>query len=1254
MVSKGELLEFKEAFKKSKWGTEADSPHSSKSGVEKVGFLQSFLQRMRLIMMLRAEDSELARNILDPDRLEEIQNKLLSQDKSERMQGLELAKELLDVNDQAAKKSADPNISAADLVEKLVNDDSQRGEIKVLAKELDKILLSSEDGGNRAHLNDKQCAEIYAKLRRLEAAVGGGYGEQGIEVLHDRVERIRAMTDYAQTQKMKEFMGDVQVNKYSKHFETVDPKKDDLIKFRVKKVKAETRELLRRVRKNAKEEIFGEGAKENIKKITDDEVVGRLGDVSELMAKYGLLHGGKLSPDENQELESVLNMVRDRYERELVARISKECGNRGVQVDSVILETAVRAAVDKQRLYGSAKYKFEKGDYAKIARKSLDIAKSIENRTGKVKSPEFVQSRQLDPEAEMMGQRRAGREQYLNELINRLNEMLVGSNYHPSVDDLLTLTEADGVEKILEQMRAQGVTNTEGFRTILEGMRQFRVDSSFDEISMLGELTASMKAGDYAGAMNLVMEYIARIGLSETNSDFKIVFMLRQLKDRLSLANPDAAAAFDAHKLLRYLPGLNQIPPEKFGEFQARVGDKSVQDYLTGPDNIFMMAARVDFGDGKVEQLSTARMLSALRSEKYAYKLLGARVNSTDSTLDLILLQELFGPEARINVDERGMQFLSYVKDGKQMSWYLDDKEKMVTLSFSEIDVRKKGEYGKWRKNGIQMTLRQMMDRNHWMSQDALQVWWYSRAWEGYLRHYPRHLMENAPKSLAAVGAMLLSYQANFENVARPMMDIAELGTQLGPLEVYKSADMVGRRINDVLLRQYKKDPKWEADRMWQLKQKERAQKVAALFARNMVNRKTVVIGDKDFTFDIDILSREQLRLVGNKIDPDNVSEVGKILIERMRSQINEEDVPSIDELEKYYLEWSRLKDKREMRPLELSKSDSESDRQKKMLENDRRMKVAFWGTEYETMREIIKQRKFNREDQALWDSLSMEELDPVLEIEAKVTGKKREIKSLDDFWSGAEHGALVDWSKSVHRDDAEQYGGKYYHKEVEAAKLWVKIMGLRGTKEDLVALDEIMAAYVPANQRRIYNEALLHAIHRAESWQTVPYEMAAKKPHAESPNAIDWITLRDSNNQTIYARTVIGGRAYYKEKYLGNYAWWEMGHDLWRDSDFEIMTDYFVSKGDIDFHRKHEMDESILGVHTELNWLAEKFGLKGERKKEFVKKYGKWISKAKIFLKKHPLFDDPKWAIYMLFKESWEFVKETGGEITKGVAGGH
>jgi hypothetical protein len=333
--------------------------------------------------------------------------------------------------------------------------------------------------------------------------------------------------------------------------------------------------------------------------------------------------------------------------------------------------------------------------------------------------------------------------------------------------------------------------------------------------------------------------------------------------------------------------------PEKFGEIASQVMAKSSVDLGLSPEKAFMMGVHVTIA-GRELNISTAMYKDLLRSEKNSMKLLDADINTTDSTLEGILVEHIWGKGARIERENNAAgEFVREVlvkPDGTKID--TGSADNLVKMEFSDIDINSKS-YGKLDGNPKEVTIRQMLNRTHWMLQDAQQYWWYGREWEKYLANYPKEQMESAPKGLAAAGRMWGAYKSEFEQVARTMQEPLILGAMLQPNEVYKINDAIATNVREQIIARAEKDPRWNADAAWRAEQGDLAEKTGKLFVKVMSNRMKVKADSDTFEFTLDTISREEMRLVGNNIDTTNFEAVWEITKQRFIDLgMKEVDIP--------------------------------------------------------------------------------------------------------------------------------------------------------------------------------------------------------------------------------------------------------------------------------------------------------------------------------------------------------------------------
>ncbi len=882
--------------------------------------------------------------------------------------------------------------------------------------------------------------------------------------------------------------------------------------------------------------------------------------------------------------------------------------------------------MESRRERGRSNYRFLPTDNFEVFAKETSLqTEIIKKKNGRKNSGGGIDPR-MSPD--MMEMYEGGLDQMstaarVRSRLAQINALLIGTDYKLDSVFYTDILGDDGARVVLDKMRLAGVVIDQRAVEFVEGARASLVidHDGFGEISL--DLTRLLTNGDYAEGINITMEFISRVGLKEASSDWKLAVILRQLNDQISRANPDLKEGFEARQQLRFLPNINSIMPEKFGEIAAQVMAKPSIDLGLSPEMSFMMGTQVTLVNGEKLNVSTAMFKDLLRSEKNSMKLLDANINTTDSTLENIFIEHVWGKGAKISEDKKKI----ILPGGGEV--LMDSKVKM---EFFDIDVRSKN-FGKPNGKPIEVTVRQMLNRTHWMLQDAQQYWWYGREWEKYLANYSKEQMESSPKGLAAAGRMWGAYKSEFEQVSRTMHDVAMLGAMLQPNEVYKINDAIKMNVRERIINAAEKDPRWESDPGWRRDKADLAEKTGELFVKLMSNRVEMSADSDSFEFILDTISREEMRLIGNEIDVNNFTEVWQITRERFIDLgMSELDIPD-ERLAKVIVErW-----------------DGERDKTKITDEETR-----FWGKQVEEIRAIIEMRKFSAEDMAVINRLNLnnlQDLAPLFETQELVHGRKVVATNMKDLFKELEFSTIVNWAKSNQGDDPFQIGAKYYQNSLEAGKYLVKIVNLMGTNEDMAKLHELMSSYVPAPELRKFEIILNHRLLLSRTNQIIPYEVVAQKKGAESPNAFDFITMVDSRKRKWQVRGRHGERGVVKTMYSGNFGWKEKRMWGWRDSDVEQRTRYLNAIGYLTKDKAEYMYEQAAGVGREVKWLFHKLGLTSPTAKRIEHFIAHWGSKAKGLLKKHPLFDDPIWAFWSIANEFVEYTKEVGKEITKEVS---
>lgn len=1243
-----------EALKKSELGSAVATGGQNQAEAASKSFLELFLGRLKLFAIAKQDHPELR---LDSARFKELDANLDSPNAKVRTEALTEIGILAAINESAAEKAAQTTLPQ--VVDKAQLSDPEKISLKAIAQQVESALADPSIPKTQAELE-----QIYENLNTLR----DGLGEKnlgvtvstavGLEYVDTKIKQMQTRRSISEYNKDKEFRT-APIDAYAGQFEAI-PKADDPVQVRV----AWNPNLKTKVdgfRKNVREELLVADKEQKLAALSGDTALARIKEISELKAHMHELHGEKwVKKDSAQRMDEIrasLTAVQDEYQAELARKIEARLKSQknGPEVTQHVAY-ALDKVIERHRQTGRSTYEFGTDDtFDKITQEVLGEAQKMKVEIPRAPAMQGRQSAEtLDGMDDLsdgeIAEYRNGEElydlgrKYEAEKAKKFSKALAGTDYSlASPEFMRDLVQEGGIERVMADMQAHGLEqDNDTLRIVRAGLEDYR-KSLTEPMGMGTELSRLLSQEKHAEAINLTMEYLARVGLREASSDWKLAVILRQQKDIISRINPDAAEAFEARQHLLFLPNPNGLSHEKFGEVMAQVLTKGNLDYAFSPSNVFMLGTQIQMGDKKFN-INTAMYKDLLRSEEASMRLLNADVNSTDSTLRGILVEHMFGKGAKL--DSTGFML---TVPGQEP---IDIRKINVKMRFHNINQTDINNYKKLMDEPKDVNLFQMFERTHWMLKDAQQFWWYGREWEKHLVNYPKNKMRNAPKKIASMGRMLGGYNGEFEKMDRSMVDLALLGTMLQPAEVYKLPTTVGTNVRDILLEMYKEKGLFGTTQDGVTYDLARAEAVGNLMVKLVSDR--VTLDGEEFT--VDVLPLEAARLVGNNIDTKNMGTDFYNLIRGRYLAMNMEgkDIPSQEQMRGYYDSWKNMNIKQRM--------------------NVTDEKLKFWGAQAEEMAAWVDMRKFNADnltsaELALTGNLTAAELKPFLERETMVFGTTRQASNLREFFGGArpnegiQFTSIMDPKKLDQGDDTFQYGANYYPRALKAADMLVKFFNLESSTEEIVEMIGTMQGYIPADVNRKFATVAEKRFLRAQSIQATPFEVAhqggkwvtenGKKVwvKSDSPNTIDYITLKDSNGNKWQVKGRYGERAYIKEntKRFHSFAYDQKGKWIYRESDVDVALSALNAKGWITKEKKDDMIASITGVGQGVDNFLKKLGI--DTSKGAGRKTRLILTKVIGLIKKHPLFDDPVWAFWSIANELKEYMSEIGKDLTKELA---
>lgn len=1047
-------------------------------------------------------------------------------------------------------------------------------------------------------------------------------------------------------------------------------KKDGILQIRnADKASSDLQEVIDRVKEYVNKDV----TLDELNGLAPEDLVKRFEDANKLLSNMDAYYDKSFTLEDRKRLRATLAALQRQYQEQLaksVAKQWKDVDNKPEEWGE-IASKALERVIKKRRKIFHEKVEFEgvdeKEKYVNIkkemtgeGRSAVEELKKAKWRSGKPKETD----RGGEPD-----DREWAKTRQWKELDKELDKILIKDGYNPFEDkdfwkDLAESGE-EGIDRIIERAEKSGIGDADKFRELLlvirsgkdalamgarrSGVRGLEEQLGAEgQLEILGELIFYLNRRDFGAAANKMLEYTTRVGMQENSNDLQFLYVRRMFLEKISKVSPDFAEQFQKNQAMNYLPGLTAQKPEDFYGVQLKIFAKGNTDLFFG-DNAFMSGNLVRLEDGREIVISTKSFLAALRSERHQMRIFRAEPNTMDSTLQTILLEEMYGQGTRmvLSRDGDGNQAIRLRRPGQDNIAEMDLpllRDIKIDSRYAELGI---GGFDDWKdynpnpglpeqgipstnEYGYEMSLEDILNRDQWMLRNAAQFMWYSEMWMDTLKSYQPSIMKNTAKALETAASAIADYKAQFELVAPPFLDIVQkIGDMLGPMERYKAADMVAGNIADELTKKLSgargRDAMSEDNRK---QSRARDEAIGNLFKKIFVRQAEIEVNGEKVKVNNRTRNREMTRMAFNNLAEFD-DEVARLVQEKLVNlDMYEGDIPSIDELKEMYQDW-----------LDANDSGSRASG-----------KTAYMGQEYAAVWREIEEMKLSNSDRALWNSLTKEELGVLIEMNEAVTGIHYENVNKDNFFRNFEIEAFIDWTGTKHGDDWEQFGMKYAPGKMEALKIVIKIAGGEGTVEDYAKLYDALSLFAKPEEKRIILTALMERQHlmTSEQW-VVPYEVADIKPkYDENGNVIrkgsaeiDWINYTDSNGKEYFARTVEGTRAYNKKKYRGNYARQVLGKDMWRPHDFEAILEYLRGKQILDKQEKYELKQKILGTRRGVeyfaNGIADRLGIPRERMKGFVDVVSRSSSWVKLQALNLFFFQDPKYAL-------WTFAEEVVG----------
>ena len=1262
----------------------APSPASRTEGTGTVIDLEHTLNRLKVWMLLGRTNPEVANLLLNRDNVEAAAEALSMKDSAHKQR--KEALKALGLHEQAEREVVDNKLP----MEEVLGFGRGRGGEN---KRRFEAMWEVEIGGYKKTVEEwleyykthtaEARQENVEQLRNAIERVKDGFGIERLKFVsldaeklsevEDGIAGLKAKKDFYLATEQKETSGGktaVAVN-----FAEEVVKEDGVLQVRdASKGPNNLGEVVKRVREAAAttQEM------DELAKLSEADLMGRFKDVNQLLVHIQALRGSELSYGETKRLKHILISLQTQYQEQLANKIADQWIKDNKSDDwQEVKYQAVEKAINKRRGWFSARVDLEgsneKENYENLLKEASNQARVAAEKLQKAP----YRTGQQKPYPDITGVSDANGRSLVKaaQLEDELQEIMGESRYNMFDDkDFWNDLQAgdEGVRRIAERARDQGVVDQTRFENMIHQLKK-KIEggggkrarygmpggSEMDDIpEIITDLHKYMTLGEWGAAANAMLEYTTRVGMQENTNDLQFMYVRRNFMEKISKVSPDFAEQFGRNQQMGYLPGVFAQKPEDFYGVQGKVFAKGNTDLFFGP-NAFMSGNVVEMPDGKKMVISTKSFVAALRSERNILRILRAEPNTMDSTLQNILLEEMFGEGTKLGVVDgpNGEDLMTVTfADGttKLMS------EIKIKMQFAEVGKRG---YKGWRPAlDEEIDLEKMLNRNQWMLRNGLNFMWYSEMWMDTMKSYQKDVMGNAPKALVTAASAIADYKASFENVAPPFLDLVQkIGDMLGPMERYKAADMVGKnvadRLTDALIA-------GDGDEAGRKDKRERYEKVGKLFEKIFVRKTKASLNGTQVDLNNRIRSREMARYAFNDFAETGAETVGIVRKRLIDLGMFPADVPSESELIKMYQDWKIAN--------AAGIGESQNNAWNKLFDQtglrkeDKEAwigKQNYMGQEYAAVWEELTELKMSGE-RALWSSLSADEFKVLATINNEVTGGFGTELTKDTFFGRFDIEAFMDRTGTKHGDDWEQFAMKYAPAKLEAMKLVYKIAGLNGTAEDYDKLKQQLDLFMTPEEKRTILLALMdrQSIATRGEW-LAPYEVAEieRNEHGEHKNRssfeIKWVKYTDSTGKTFFARTADGTRAYHKTQFRGNYARKVLDKDWWRPHDFEVLLEKWRGDGLLDKHTAHHMAEKLLGTKRSVDYLvdnaAKGMGIDPKNLKGFKEFLTKGTTTLKLWAIKLFLFDDPKYALWTLFEEFMGFGGKSFEHITGVAMGG-
>jgi hypothetical protein len=1217
------------------------------------GSLQGLFDAIRIRVLM--EDAKPGSASLS--KLKELEERLESPDVKTKDEASNQLQELIQIKTTSEAK-AEKITTVSGLIDVSNIDIDKKAELKTVAQNIDNLFVRAE--ADAQSLTDSEIENAHSSLESIANKLGIKENSVGLEEAAARLSWLET------SREAREYVADREtysspVKEYESEFEVSNTNPTTL---KLREVPASEVPVLQARLDKFKQQVSEDLIKVDPKKIEDmtaDDLVKRLEETTYWQANMKHLQGRrKWAGSKNiNDLRDMLGRVEAQYQALLEDKMVKTISSRagGEKFDPLYIRESVTQSLRARRRFLRTEYDFDKGvdqgktraqvlqeevetgaqKMQKASEKRLPTSVTTQGRVDRGASSYSSSKEEFTPEESERANRDA------KEHAEKVGIIIEKMKLDPTTLRSLRKSPTLRKEMLQDAPSKLNATELKEFESMLYQWESRSQSAMGRELSLKQEELEDLKGSRQYNKFTIKLKaYVERVGLREASSDWDFAIMMREAKEEISRVNSDAGEKLDQWQEALFAPGLATLDEKSFFEVMPKMMSQSRLEHEFGTTYANWEAMQVTGSGDTKKVVSVASFYQLLQKEEVAKRILNADTNGNDSAIQAILVEHIWGDEARLRTLSReaeGLPPLMWIefedKKGNVRRGADGEPVKIEKIDVSYFSTKDK-KFGDGHDDlGLEMN--EFVDQAMWMTHYAKTLWHYSGEWEPFLRDFPGDQLSQANKRLMAIGSAFRDYGLDYGKFDVGYAQLAKAGVLLQDFRTYKAQDVLRANIRHLMVREDENGHRTAdakrgdeiGDALWKMVQKR----------ASISDHYKPVVGMR---------SVEEIRLMG--------------------------ELPKNDEEG-----WNWFKNRQEKLGRKGVLSYSQIQALKGKDFNNLSAVEEAWVVQAGEIESWIKDLKVQKE-QIDGIKMSKDELKLLLDKQSILTtGEpyKGEI-SLEAYLKSFEYSSIIDHAQLKKGTDPIDYKNYSLAKQ-EAAKLMTEVLSGSPSLETITNLYNTMKGYMPPEQLMAWFEEFMKTKVRLRTNQIVPYDIAmtdlewwkiqrdkgafdkkddkgniVRPKHApESTLGINPATykIKDENGDSWNVVGADGFKVTKMKKEWGNHMRKTRDIPGLSAKDIEIQMKLFVGNR---WLPNKEVGEEILEGAMGLGQTMDRLLSKKANKTAVAKFIRKWGTKGVMLLRKHPLFDDPAWAFWSILNEFKEFGEEVGKEVQKEVVGGH